>query len=79
MTASSNLLTTDLAPDAGFDLASPTLSIFAFGELSSSLSKLKLARLLLSSDVVKLSSLIGGASERDLNQIAFVTEGNGVI
>lgn len=53
-----------LRPGSGFDLASPSLSLFAFGELHSLLAKVGQARLVLSSSAAHPCALIGDASER---------------
>jgi len=53
-----------LKPGAGFDLASPSLSLFAFGELHSLLAKVGQARLVLSSSAASPCALVGEASER---------------
>lgn len=53
-----------LQPGAGFDLASPSLSLFAFGELHSLLAKVGQARLVLSGSAAHPCALVGEASER---------------
>lgn len=53
-----------LRPGATFDLATPTVSLFAFAELSASLSLVGRARLLLSRTALQAESLVGGISER---------------
>jgi hypothetical protein len=53
-----------LREGAAFDLVSPNLPLFAFGELYSSLSTIGHARLLLSPIALQSDVLLGNASER---------------
>jgi len=53
-----------LVPGAALDLASPSFSLFAFGEMREALSEVHRCRLVLPTDDVGDLSLLGGSSDR---------------
>ena len=59
-----DVLRTTLAPSTELDLATPSLSLFAFGEIASELAKVANCRMVIPSDLSATAQLLGGDNER---------------